>query len=253
MVRSANRHGRRCNLGGFSLIELMISLTLGLIVVGAVLAFTVSTVRANSENIRSARLSQDLRTGMNLVMRELRRSGYDAASVRRLAQGVPPSAFTGITISGTTSAKCITYGYNRPALTGIGGVPVATELKGVRLNAATGALEMNTTSSPMSCGGATGWFPVTDPAVVNITAFTVGVQNVPFGNGVVSCVSTTAGSPAVTTTTTITSTGLVRSYALALSGQLRSDATIARTIVDDVRVRADEINFATTVTTTPCP
>lgn len=231
---------------GFSLIELMISLTIGLIVVGAVLAFAVSTVRANSENIRSARLSQDLRTGMNLVMRELRRSGYDAASVRRLAQGVSPSSFTNITVSG----QCVTYGYNRPTLTGIGGAPVATELKGIRRNATSGALEMNTTSSPMSCTGTTGWFEVTDPKVVNITSFRVTPQETPFSQCVNSS-TTTAGTPPVTTTTYIVASGNVRNYALSLTGQLRSDATIVRTMVDDVRVRTDDITFTTTAIVPP--
>jgi prepilin-type N-terminal cleavage/methylation domain-containing protein len=240
MNKTGSRHA------GFSLIELMISLTIGLIVVGAVLAFAVSTVRANSENIRSARLSQDLRTGMNLVMRELRRSGYDAAAVRRLAQGVSPSSFTAITVSG----ECVTYGYNRPTLTSIGGAPVATELKGIRRNATTGALEMNTTSSPMSCTGTTNWFEVTDPKVVNITSFSVTPQTTPFCS-VVSSSTTTAGTPPVATTTTIIASGNVRNYALALTGQLRSDATIARTMADDVRVRTDAITFATTATVPP--
>lgn len=41
---------------GLTLIELMIAIVAGLIVIGAALTFTVSTVRAYGENIRSTRL-----------------------------------------------------------------------------------------------------------------------------------------------------------------------------------------------------
>ena len=66
---------------GFSLIELMIALTAGIIIIGAVSMFTVATMRSYSENILSTLLTQELRTSMNLVVRELRRAGHDSTSV----------------------------------------------------------------------------------------------------------------------------------------------------------------------------
>ena len=44
---------------GFSLIELMVALVVGLIVSGALLAFTISSVRANAEYVSAARLTQE--------------------------------------------------------------------------------------------------------------------------------------------------------------------------------------------------
>lgn len=54
---------------GFSLVELMISLAIGLIVVSAVLAFTLSSLTANSEYVQSTRLSQELRNSMDFISR----------------------------------------------------------------------------------------------------------------------------------------------------------------------------------------
>src|SRR6185295_11518784 len=59
---------------GFSLIELMVALVVGLIVVGSALAMTVSVIHTNSENVRYTRLTQELRAVSEIVARELRRA-----------------------------------------------------------------------------------------------------------------------------------------------------------------------------------
>ena len=59
---------------GFTLIEMMVAIVLGLLVVGAVLAFIVSLVRANSETVLSTRLNQELRATMALISNDVRRA-----------------------------------------------------------------------------------------------------------------------------------------------------------------------------------
>lgn len=61
---------------GFTLIELMIAMAIGLIVVGSAIALMVSVMRANSENMQSTRLTQELRALTDIVMREVRRARY---------------------------------------------------------------------------------------------------------------------------------------------------------------------------------
>jgi prepilin-type N-terminal cleavage/methylation domain-containing protein len=70
---------------GFSLIELMVALVVGLIVSGALLAFTISSVRANAEYVSAARLTQELRSVGQLIDSELRRAGYDEDSLGYVA------------------------------------------------------------------------------------------------------------------------------------------------------------------------
>ena len=117
---------------GFSLVELMISLAIGLIVVSAVLAFTLSSLTANSEYVQSTRLSQELRNSMDFISRELRRAGYDENMNRYTAA----STMNALTISpfarifvdddvnndGVKNDGCVIYAYDRT-----GGTPGAVE------------------------------------------------------------------------------------------------------------------------------
>jgi prepilin-type N-terminal cleavage/methylation domain-containing protein len=59
---------------GFTLVELMVAMALGLIVVIAVLAFIFSLIRANSETVLDTRLNQELRATMAVIGGEIQRA-----------------------------------------------------------------------------------------------------------------------------------------------------------------------------------
>jgi prepilin-type N-terminal cleavage/methylation domain-containing protein len=59
---------------GFTLVELLVALALGLVVIAAALGFFLQLVRAGSETVLSMRLQQELRTTMALVVSEVRRA-----------------------------------------------------------------------------------------------------------------------------------------------------------------------------------
>ncbi len=61
---------------GFTLIEIMISLLLGLIVLGATISIYVNTVGSSSNTIKSARLNHDLESVMALMINDIKRTGY---------------------------------------------------------------------------------------------------------------------------------------------------------------------------------
>ncbi|GAA5194011.1 PilW family protein [Ferrimonas gelatinilytica] len=61
---------------GFTLVELMVSVTLGLLILSAMLAFFSSNLRANSTTLELSRLNQELQTVMNMMARDIRRAGY---------------------------------------------------------------------------------------------------------------------------------------------------------------------------------
>lgn len=235
------RHRTRTSAAGFTLIELMIAMVVGLIVLGAVLTFTVSMIRAYSENIRSTRLTQDLRTGMNVMVRELRRAGFDSTSVTRVLTDKNPSAFNAMTVSG----NCVIYEYDR-GVGGGGGPPGVTERRGIRLNATTGALQMNATGASIDCAGSdAAWVDVTDPAIVEVTAFTPRIINSPF------CADLSNNLPTVPTVYQ-KAEGSVRNLTLCLKGRLRSDTSIKRHVTNTTRVRAENVTFITAASTA-CP
>ena len=103
-------------MAGFSLVELMVVLVVGMIVAGAVLAFTVSSVRANSEYVRAARLTQELRSINQHVVGELRRAGYDESAMDYVSSSSATefSQFSPILVDNDdAAANCIIYAYDR--------------------------------------------------------------------------------------------------------------------------------------------
>src|SRR5574343_746875 len=243
---------------GLSLVELMIALAIGLIVVGAVLAFTLSSLTANSEYVQSTRLSQELRNSMDFVSRELRRAGYDqsqAAFVAASSVNAPVvSRFSRIYILNAASTNdgdgvddegCVIYAYDRAGGTNgtidlangeirairrairtvdgssVGVVEVAESASGVTPSC-TGA-SPDYSSYPASCSSA-GWCPLSDPRLVDITGFTFDISGY-----IVQ--APTATSTAVT----------IREIGIDLQGQLRqsADGAFTRGIRSTVKVRAD--------------
>lgn len=228
-------------VSGFSLIELMIALVAGLIVIGSVLAFTVSTVRAYNENIRSMRLTQDLRTAMNLMVREARRTGYDASAVTRvLTDNNPSPSFAGLNVS--AASDCFTYQYDRGD---------AFEFRAYRLNSTTGTIQANVGTSAVACDDTTGWVDVSDPAVVDMTDFVVKKRTYPF----CAIISGAPNPTDPTKTDWVIATGQVANVGICLQGKLRRDAAVSRAIFDTARLRAENVNFATSTldNTLPAP
>lgn len=220
---------------GFSLVEMMVAIVAGLIVIGAALAFTVSTVRAYSEHIKSTRFSQELRTGMNLMVRELRRTGYDAASTSRVSTDLNPTEFRNLA---TPATGCIVYGYDQQQDGTLGNAPADVDKRAIRLSS--NKLQVRTSAAADCTGDDTVWSDLTDPRVINITAFAPTVYESPFceaapgrdtdGNG--------------TNDTFDVTTGSVTSVSLCLKGALASDSSIVRQITDTVRIRADNLQYA---------
>src|SRR3546814_14660050 len=97
--------------GGFSLIELMVALVIGLIVSGAVLAFTISSVRANSEYVQAVRLTQELRTVGQFIDRALRRAGYAEAAPPFEGSNTAPafSNISAILVDANAGAHCLIF------------------------------------------------------------------------------------------------------------------------------------------------
>lgn len=65
---------------GFGIPELLIGITVGMIVVAAALSLLQVTLRASNDNIKMARVEQELRQAMQIISKDLRRAGWwDAA------------------------------------------------------------------------------------------------------------------------------------------------------------------------------
>lgn len=83
---------RQTRQSGFTLIELMIAIVLGLFVVGAAISLAVSLMRTNNETIRATRLTQELRGLADVVTAEARRARSIKDPLANV--GVGAAAFT---------------------------------------------------------------------------------------------------------------------------------------------------------------
>jgi Tfp pilus assembly protein PilW len=196
---------------GVGLVEMMVAMTAGLIVSGAAVQFLTSTIRSNSEFVRSAVFTQDLRSTHEYVVRDLRRAGYDENAMKyiALAEGSEiTSPFAPMQIVNEDQAdSCAVYAYDSAAArtganTGPGFIDTAAgEIRAMRrmvrnVNgrnvgvievAQTGpgltALDCTAagpdyTSYPSVCNAATGWCALTDARQLDITSFRLTDESV---------------------------------------------------------------------------
>jgi type II secretory pathway component PulJ len=253
MTRSLKR------MGGFSLVEMMVALVAGMIVLGAVLAFTVSSVRANSGYVQSTRLMQELRNISGFITSELKRAGYDENAMKYVGNptSTEVSVFAPMLIDETAGENCIIYAYDRqPGTPGVIDLDNA-EIRGIRRKTATvdgttvGVIEVaesavgvtpacdgnqpDYSQYPVACNAGSGWCPLSDPKVIDITD--------PVGGEAfnVETAGTADESNGVRTTILGSNFNALqqRELQITLIGALRNDMSAARTVRANVKVRAD--------------
>ncbi len=238
---------------GFSLIELMVALVAGLIVVGAVLAFTVSSVRSNSDYVKSARLFQELRNSSDFVTSELKRAGYDEAAMDYVANptSTAVSKFAPMLVDPDPVGSCVIYAYDRQSGSP-GAIDLANgEIRGIRRKTATidgktvGVLEVAESTAtvtpacggeqpdyseyPVTCNADSGWCPLSDARTLDVQTFTIDTR----GSGTDS-----NGRRSIAGSGTF-SAMQQRELQVTVVGALTNDATVTRTVRANIKVRAD--------------
>ncbi|MCC7276737.1 MAG: prepilin-type N-terminal cleavage/methylation domain-containing protein [Chromatiaceae bacterium] len=164
---------------GISLVELMVGLTVGLLVIAAATSIYIVVVRSGSEILASAKLNEELRAVMNLMIADIRRAGSWTASAD-LASKTPSCVDDAnpFTVRGTIcphqtdlqildSGSAIQLTYNRLTDWEYG------VLIGFRLNG--GAIQTvqcnNNATTPVACDTAslaTGWEGLSDINTVTV-------------------------------------------------------------------------------------
>lgn len=101
----------RRRMAGFSLVEMMVAMVLGLIVVSAVITLVLSIIQSNNRTIQATRLTQEFRATAAVI----------AADVKR-ARGVDDPFATATQVGGNpfrtidaTTAGCLRYAYANAA------------------------------------------------------------------------------------------------------------------------------------------
>ncbi|MFZ2737081.1 MAG: prepilin-type N-terminal cleavage/methylation domain-containing protein [Burkholderiaceae bacterium] len=200
---------------GFGLIELMVALVIGMIVVGGVLALFVNTLGSNSSQMKMSRLNNELRMAMTSITRDLRRAGYHNWTIPQLTTGIyltggagktSPQPVSTIT-SGTANDEVdVSYDENSNSLYTV------TESYGFRYDSTDKTIEAKI--------GAGSWSSIIDTNAIEITAFTI-----------------TNISPAAIAPVGATSSVTVPVYSISITGRLKNDTAVVRTLQETVRLR----------------
>lgn len=186
---------------GVSLVELLVTLVIGLIVIGASTTVFVGTLGANSSQMRISRLNNELRTAMTYVSRDLRRAGYNNWTVAQLEARDFTNSGQAVPVMGAAAAA-VSYDINNNG---------GTQRYGFQLS------NDGVIQAQIDAGG---WNNLTDPSVVQITAFTI-----------------TDRSPAAISPTGAAASVTVPVFTIEITGRLTSDNTVTRTIRETVRPR----------------
>lgn len=250
---------------GVSLIELMIGLVVGMIVVAGVIAIYVTNVRGGTYTIRTAKLNQELRAIMDIMVSDIRRAGvWGGAVVAGVpAGGVNPFSLrsgsqTDINIHtfGGAARSCVMFAYDRN-LSGDATAPLS-EVFGFRFN--TDRVEMLSSGNQQTsdCTG-NGWSAVTDNNTVVVDALTFsftgsqcmnGTKGLSWkltaaGTGTNAC-SATGGNITMNAgvyAAAVTDDVMIetRQVVITLQGHHKDDAATALTLVENVQVQNDRL------------
>lgn len=235
------------------MIELMISIAVGLVVVSGVIGMFVSTVTSNANNLKMTRLNQELRAAMDIITRDVRRAGYwggtATGALTTIAAPAVANPFRTITVSTNpagTANSCIvfTYDYDKD------GTPDTAANSDERYGYRVSDSAVEARKDGTNCGDS-GWDKLTDESTIEIVPVTLGgvtqpalqftvttrVVDVDGMTGAIPCPPT--GPHACTGTYTTPSTMTVRDVQIVLSGRLKSDTSVARSLTETVRVSTD--------------
>lgn len=216
-------HRPRRVAAGLSLVELMVGIAVGLMVVAAASYVAVNQITDNRRLLLETQVQQDLRATADLIARDLRRAGYWGAAQSGVWFKDGPAVASNPYIAiepgddGALSTE-VRYRYSRGGEDGA--VDADTELFGFKLENAT---------IKMLVGGA--WQALTDANTLKVTRFDIIVSTKTVA---MNCFKECAGGGDA-----CWPRQQVRSFTIAIEGEAVWDASVKRSVRDNLRLRND--------------
>lgn len=196
---------------GMGLVELMISIVIGMIVIAGALTVAASTMGANASQMKMSRLNNELRIAMTAIVRDMRRASFNAWPPTQTDYSVNPQAAPVVNTTVGSQSMIVTYDENANQLTQTFGYQVGTSSSTPTIQSLTG-----TSPSTLNNNGA-----IFDTSAVVIDLFTITDRS--------QLITTTQSGGVVNV--------IVPIYTISITGHLKSDPTVIRTIQETVRIR----------------
>lgn len=225
---------------GFTLVEMMIALLLGLIVVGGGITIYGLVIRGGSDTVKSLRLNHDLDSVMSLMINDIRRAGYWGDALGG-ADDLTDNPFTtgSADIQILNGGSCILYTYDANG----DAIVDSNEYYGFRLSGAVLQIRM-TGSTTADCANGS-WESIN---VANGNE-QIEITDAQFSfEPITKCLdktnSTVYSSPCADVDPPLESgvrAAETRQVNIVVAGRVATDPAFTKTLTDTVKVRNDRI------------
>lgn len=240
---------------GFTLIEFMIAILIGLIIIVAIGTIYITTYRSSADTLKSAQLNHDMGTTALVMVNDIRRAGYWGGAVTGSEPKNNPflTATANLQIIGNS---CILYSYDA---NGSGFLTPADqtddidgiEYYGFKLN--NGTIQMRLSGSTTADCDDGQWVNLLDSAEINITdlrfSFVPDAVNIPNVSATSRCLNVSVDPQELSNKDCasaiadgdITAGEIVetRQVLYSMTGTLVDDNTVLKTLSGSVKVRND--------------
>ena len=225
---------RGSNARGISLVELMVGIALTLLIVAAATTLFGENIQENRKLLIEARVTHELRSAADLIVREARRAGYWAAAASSGLgtsavattphSGAAPNPYAAIAPDGAAS-DAIALRYSQDGSIDNDAVD-SDEQFGFRLR--NGAIEAQL--------GDRNWQALTDASTLVVTRLRIEphIDSVALES---ACSLACAGAPSCTAPRV-----QVRSLAIEIGARAANDARVSRSLRTTVRLRNDDVS-----------
>lgn len=228
---------------GFTLIELMIAMMLGLIVVGGAISIYISTITSSTDTMKMVRLNYDLNSVMQIMTNDIKRAGYsggataiDAGTTNIVNLFTTGDANIQAVSFGGVANTCILYTYDANNDNAVDN----NEYYGFRLNG--GRVDIRfagAAANAASCSTANQWESSIDTSMVTITGlvFNVSIKCL----DVVNQSDESADCSAIPTGNRAAN---VRYVQITLTGEVEDDSDVSLTLVENIKLHNDKVYLA---------
>jgi prepilin peptidase dependent protein B len=236
--RQTHRHGHH----GWSLVELMLAIALGLLLLSGVLQLAAVHVDEQRRLLLESRLTQDLRAAIELVSRDVRRAGYWADVSGGTWDSTRPSAplarnpYRGVALNGPAAAPWLGYSYSRDLTEDQ--VNSNQEKFGLRLNTTSQVIEGRMSGNTLAPEERDSWQALTDPALARVTRLSIRVEE-QRQSLLALCPRTTCNGQAGCPPERVQ-----RKVRVELDAQDARDSRVQRQLATEARLRNDEVTGA---------
>ena len=208
-------------VGGFSVIELMVAMVITLVVTLITISIAASVFQANTQSIYMIQLTQEMRSAIQLISRDIRRSGYNDDSLASfLATEAIGSGVTMGSLDADNIANCLQVQYddlNGNAINVVYRLRVISSVGRVSAH-----FDANATCDTSLVDD--NWVDVSDPLLTHVSAleFVLSEQLTDIAENLTSGNVIQVG---------------VEGISIVISANLRANDTVSRSIINAVQVR----------------